>query len=116
MAVPDPFLSLNYPSDKCLVWIKQRLAMANLRVVQTFDLTTARHALGDCPCPHHGTEQCDCQMVVLLVYADGAEPATLILHGNDGKSWLSLVERPNQQQDKDTVKVIQMALQRSTGT
>ncbi|HMB23025.1 MAG TPA: hypothetical protein VKP08_09360 [Anaerolineales bacterium] len=113
MAVPDPFLSLHYPSNVSLVWLKQQLTAADLRVVQTFDLTTARHALGDCSCPHHGTEQCDCQMVVLLVYANGAEPTTLILHGNDGQSWLSLVEHPGQQPDKETIKVIQRALQGS---
>src|SRR5512141_1007029 len=112
MAVLDPFLSLNCSSDESLVWLKERLAAANLRVVQTFDLATARHALGECPCPHHGTEQCDCQMVVLLVYVNGAEPATLILHGNDGQSWLSLVMRPDQQPDKETVKLIQRVLQR----
>ncbi len=118
MAVLNPFLSLNYPSDKFLVWLKERLAGANLRVVQTFDLTAVRQALEDCPCPHHGTDQCDCQMVVLLVYANGAEPATLILHGNDGQSWLSLVERPGQQPGEETVKNIQRALeiQRSAGT
>lgn len=115
MAVPDPFLSLNYPSDESLVWLKEQLAAADLRVVQTFDLTTPRHALGDCPCPHHGTEQCDCQMVVLLVYANGAEPVTLILHGHDGQSWLSLVEHSGQQPDQETVKIIQIALQRSAG-
>ncbi len=115
MAVPDPFLSLNSSSDKCLVWIKQRLAAANLRVVQTFDLTTARQALGECPCSHHGTEECDCQMVVLLVYANGTPPITLILHGKDGQSWLSLVEHPGQQSDNETVKIIQMSLQRSAG-
>jgi hypothetical protein len=111
MAVPDPFLSLNCPSDKSLVWLKERLAAANLRVVQTFDLTTARQALGECPCPHHGTEQCDCEMVVLLIYANGAEPVTLILHGNDGQSWLSLVERPGQQPGDKMVRAIQTALE-----
>lgn len=110
MAAPDPFLSLNCPSDKSLAWLKERLAPANLRVVQTFDLTTARQALGGCPCPHHGTEQCDCQMVVLLIYANGVEPATLILHGNDGQSWLSLVERPGQQPGEKMVRAIQKAL------
>ena len=110
MAPLTPFLSLNYPSDKCLVWLKDRLATANLRVVQTFDLNTARHALEDCPCPHHGTEQCDCQMVVLLVYVNSAEPAALILHGNDGQTWVSIVEHPNQQPSKQTIKAIQKAL------
>lgn len=110
MVVLNPFLSLNSPSHKCLAWIKERLATASLRVVQTFDLTTARQAWDDCPCPHHGTEQCDCQMVVLLVYSSAAEPATLILHGNDGQTWLSLVERPGQQPGEGTVTAIQKAL------
>jgi hypothetical protein len=110
MVVLNPFLSLNSPSDKCLAWIKERLTTANLRVVQTFDLTTAREALDDCPCPHHGTDECDCQMVVLLVYASVVEPATLILHGNDGQTWLSLVERPGQRPDEGTVRAIQKAL------
>jgi hypothetical protein len=29
-------------------------------------------------------------MVVLLVYGNMEEPATLILHGNDGTTWLSI--------------------------
>ena len=111
MALLTPFSSLNYPSDKFLVWLKDRLATANLRVVQTFDLNTARHSLEDCPCPHHGTEQCDCQLVVLLLYANSAEPVTLILHGNDGRTWLSLVEQPNQQPSNDAVRAMQKAFE-----
>ena len=111
MATLTPFLSLNHPGDKSLVWLKERLATANLRVIQTFDLHSARHALADCPCPHHGTDQCDCQMVVLLVYANAAEPATLILHGNDGQTWLSLVEHPDQPVNKDAILGIRQALE-----
>ena len=110
MAILDPFLSLNSPSDKSLVWLKAQLTAANLRVVQTFDLHSARHALDDCKCPHHGTEQCDCQMVVLLVYGDGTEPVTLILHGNDGQTWLSIVEQPEQRSGQQVIEVIQQAL------
>ena len=111
MAPLTPFLSLNHPGDKSLVWLKERLATANLRVVQTFDLHSTRHAPEDCPCPHHGTDQCDCQMVVLLVYANAAEPATLILHGNDGQTWLSLVEHPDQLVNKDVILGIRQALE-----
>lgn len=110
MATLTPFLSLNYPGDKSLVWLKDRLATANLRVVQTFDLNTARHAQEDCPCPHHGTDQCDCQMVVLLVYANATEPATLILHGNDGQTWLSLVEHQDRPVNEDAILCIRQAL------
>ena len=111
MALLTPFLSLNYPGDKSLVWLKEQLATANLRVVQTFDLNTARHAQDNCPCPHHGTEQCDCQMVVLLVYAGTAEPATLILHGNDGQTWISLVEQPDEQRGNEAIRAIHKAFE-----
>lgn len=106
-----PFLSLNRPGDESLAWLKERLATANLRAMQTFDLHTARHALEDCPCPHHGTDACDCQMVVLLVYGEEDNPSTLILHGNDGQTWLSIAETPNQKPNAKTVSAIRNALE-----
>src|SRR5512140_2678676 len=63
-----------------------------LRLVETFDLQTARLALTGCTCPYHGTADCDCQMVVLMVYGEAAAPAALMLHGNDGQTWVSLPE------------------------
>ena len=72
----SPFLSINHPSDEALQWTKQQLLQAGLRSIQTFDLHTARLALHDCPCPNHGTEECDCQMVVLLVYGKVADVST----------------------------------------
>jgi len=88
----SPFLTVNYSCDKTLQWTNQQLQQAGLRSVQTFDLHTARIGSHDCQCPNHGTEACDCQMVVLLVYGDAVEPVTLILHGNDGQTWLSTPE------------------------
>jgi len=82
-----------------------------MRAIQTFDLHTARHALGDCPCPHHGTKACDCQMVVLLVYGNADEPATLVLHGNDGQTWISLVNDSLQHVDPSIQTAIEQALQ-----
>jgi hypothetical protein len=97
--------------DEALKWAQEQLSRAGLRSMRTFDLHTARHALDDCPCPHHGTEACDCQMVVLLVYGKGDEPATLILHGNDGQTRLSLAENPNQRPDAKTIAAIRQALE-----
>lgn len=111
MAVLNPFLSLNYPSDQALIWLKEKLAATSLRVVQTFDLHSARRGLEDCPCPHHGTEQCDCQMIVLLIYGNAAEPATLILHGNNGQTWLSITEHPDQRLSQAAVRAIRRALE-----
>lgn len=84
-----PFLTVDQSCDTTLQWVNQRLAEAGLRTVQTFDLQDARAGARDCTCPQHGTGQCDCQMVVLLIYGNGKEPETLILHGRDGKTWLS---------------------------
>lgn len=79
-----------------LAWIKHDLTQNRLQVVQTFDLHTARLGMEDCVCPHHGTHDCDCQMVILLIYANTTEPATLVLHGNDEQTWLSLVNTSSQ--------------------
>lgn len=98
----SPFLTLSWTCEQTLPWVTQQLHQAGLRSVQTFDLHTARAASHDCECPHHGTDQCDCQMVVLLVYGKVEEPVTLILHGNDGTTWLSIVAsiKPNHDLDE----------------
>ena len=104
----SPFLTVSQTCDRALPWVIQQLHQAGLRSVQTFDLHTARAALHDCDCPHHGTDQCDCQMVVLLVYGKMDEPSTLILHGNDGTTWLSITASAKSNRDLD--EQIQRAL------
>ena len=104
----SPFLTVSQTCDRALPWVIQQLHQVGLRSVQTFDLHTARAALHDCDCPHHGTDQCDCQMVVLLVYGKMDEPATLILHGNDGTTWLSITASAKSNRDLD--EQIQRAL------
>jgi hypothetical protein len=90
MSTLMPFLVLDQSCDQVLSWINQQLVNVGFRVVQTFDLQVARLAHPDCPCPHHGTDDCSCQMVVLLVYGKQEDPATLVIHGQDGRSWVSL--------------------------
>lgn len=92
-------------------WAKAQLSGSGLRTVQTFDLQTARHALHDCSCPNHGTEACDCQMIVLLVYGETAEPATMVLHGNNGKTWVSLADNPQHRTSVKLARAIQQALE-----
>ncbi len=71
--------------------VTQSLQRSGLRVLETFDLHDARLGLHNCPCPRHGTTDCDCQMVVLMIYGEALAPTTLTLHGNDGETWISLV-------------------------
>ena len=107
----SPFLAVNHSCDEALPWTKKQLLQAGLRPIQTFDLHTARVGLHDCPCPHHGTNECDCQMVVLLVYGKAAEPATLILHGTDGQTWISIANNQRQRPDVKLITAIQQALE-----
>ena len=92
-------------------WLSQRLSSAGLRLLRTFDLNDARLAVEDCRCPHHGTSACDCQMVIVLVYAGPSAPVTLVVHGNDGMSWISVIDRPDQRADPRTIMTIQHALE-----
>ena len=62
-------------------------------VIRSFDLQTARRGLRDpdgCSCPNHGTSQCDCQYVVLLVSSRESEPVTIAAHGHGDQTLLSL--------------------------
>lgn len=104
------FLIVDLPCDMALQAAKKKLLQGGLRALQTFDLHTARHTQQDCPCPHHGTADCDCQMVVLMVYGESAEPVPLILHGSDGQTRFSIADDPSQRIDKKLVTSIKEAL------
>ncbi len=112
MSIPS-FLTVDLPCDLTLQMTKRKLSRAGLRALQTFDLHAARAGLHDCACPNHGTEDCDCQMVVLLVYGDAERPVTLLLHGNDGQTWLSIADNPPQRADPKLLAGIREALEAS---
>lgn len=107
----SPFLAVNHPCDETLQWAKHQLSLADLRTVQTFDLHAARAASHDCQCPNHGTDECDCQMVILLVYGIATEPETLILHGNNGQTWISMADTPNQKKNTLVTTAIRNTLE-----
>jgi hypothetical protein len=50
-------------------------------------------------------------MVVVLIYGETSSPVTLVVHGNDGQSWISVVDRPDQRADPTTIVAIGRALQ-----
>ena len=106
----DIFLSLEQPYDEVIAWAVSRISGAGLQVLRTFDLQDARHTHTECPCPDHGTDRCDCQMVVLLVFADNSQPVSLVAHSHDGKTWFSLVDTPQQRADLYLETTIRRAL------
>jgi hypothetical protein len=106
----SPFLSVDRPCEETLQWLGNRLTPAGLRLLQTFDLHDARLGTQSCPCPHHGTTDCDCQMIVLLIYGEAAAPVTLMLHSHAGRTWISLVNNPAQRADASIRAAIEAAL------
>ena len=105
-----PFLVLDQACDQVLAWVNGQLTGDGFRVVQTFDLQVARLAHPECPCPHHGTDDCNCQMVVLLVYRKQDDPATLVIHGQDGRSWVSLASPVGKRSNQHMETAIRRAL------
>jgi len=110
MSALIPFLTLDQTCEQVLALINQWLTNAGFRVVQTFDLQVARLAHQGCTCPHHGTDDCNCQMVVLLIYQKKGDPVTLVIHGQEDKSWLSLVSSDGKRIDQRFETAIQREL------
>jgi hypothetical protein len=94
-------VEIHKPCNDIVVKLTALLQEAQFRVERSFDLQSAR--IAGCTCPHHGTDQCDCQYIVLLVYDDTPAPLTLVVHGHDGWSWITLADTPQQPPSRDTV-------------
>ncbi|HJW89117.1 MAG TPA: hypothetical protein VJ436_00605 [Anaerolineales bacterium] len=95
-----PFLVLELPCEDAITWLSGRLVRSGLILQRTFDLRAASGVQVDCACSHHGTDLCDCQMVVLLVYGESARPASLVAHAHNGKTFIALVDNPQQPADR----------------
>ena len=97
-------------SQQAMAQAIQALTSAGLQVVRSFDFQDAHSEHINCPCPHHGKSQCDCQMVVLLVYDQDDPPLTLIVHGHNGRTQFALVDSPAQRPDSHSVANILLQL------
>lgn len=110
MSALNPYMTLTYPFSDVLAWTTRQLSKVGLQIEQTFDLQVARLSHVGCPCPHHGTDRCSCQMVVLLIRGDSKDPLTLILHGNDGQTNLSIVNNTGKRPNTNLNETIRLAL------
>lgn len=110
MSDSDVFLILEQPCDEAVAWAIRRVGEAGLQILPTFDLQAARQDPAGWPCPQHGASQCDCQMVVLLVYGDQHPPVSLVAHCQDATTWFSLVDTPQQRADPHLESAIRQAL------
>lgn len=103
-------LTLQSDSQTAVNHAVQRLVLAGFEVIRSFDLKVAMAEHLGCTCPHHGTDQCDCQMVVLLVYGQSGSPVTLVVHGHDGQTQVALMGSAEQELSASVVKRIVRAL------
>lgn len=110
MSALSPYVTLNKPFGEMLAWAIKQLNGAGLRIEQTFDLQVARLSQVGSPCPVHGFNRCDCQMIVLLVYGIGSDPLTLVLYGNDGQNHVSIINPPENKLDMQLDKAVHNAL------
>ncbi|MEW5957029.1 MAG: hypothetical protein AB1801_04850 [Chloroflexota bacterium] len=96
-SIVDHTVRINQPNEQIIPELIQALERQELHAILTFDFQHARSPHVSCGCPHHGTEACNCQYAVLLVYnpQHGYEVyRTLTIHGRDEQVWLSLLKRP----------------------
>ena len=95
MTVPDKYSRKTKFSRKNPIQrITKTLQDAGLRVMVSFDSRQTQLDQQYFSCPHHGTADCDCHIVVLLVYGTEAYPASLIAYGQDDEIRVSLIYPP----------------------
>lgn len=87
-----PALMLPLCFEEATRKVSEQLTQAGFAVVRSFDLRSAHSTAVGCVCPNHGTAACDCELAVFLVYAATGDPVTMLAHGHNGHTWLSIVE------------------------
>lgn len=116
MLSTNTLLTIHMDSKTATSTVMESLKRVGLQLVQSFDLQTARATQQNCSCPHHGTEQCNCQMVVLLVYPQIREHLTLVIHSHNEQTHISLVDNPHQRPSPELVNLISEALSDIAGS
>lgn len=113
MSTLTPILTLRQSAQATVAWAMQRLMARGFQVERTFDLHAARMSQVDCPCPYHGTGNCTCQMVVLLVHRPKAQPVTVVVHGHDDQTSLSLVDMADQSMEESIIQALVPVMENS---
>lgn len=87
------------PYENAIVAMTDRFSMHGLHVLVTFDLPFTDNPGMNCTCWRHGSEECTCRMSVFLIYGLGASPISMLAHGYEDRTWLSLVDSLHQPVD-----------------
>ena len=109
----NPLLVIDADCSQFIEPLKKELSDAGLWAVQSFDLRSTRALHEGCTCPNHGTSQCTCELVVLLVYRPVGGPVTLTLDGRDGKTFVFVTDETSKTQRSSTIELIEKAIRES---
>lgn len=102
--------SIQVSCDTVVATAFDLLSHHGLQVMRSFDLPLARANQELCSWPYHDTKLCDCQMIVLLIYGVQDIPVSLICHGHDSWTHLSLVDHPGQKVSQASASIIKEIL------
>lgn len=111
-----PVLSVTQACNETANLLKRRLSECGWKTLRTFDLKEAMFSTEGCSCPHHGTQKCDCEMVVLLIYGLEPEPVTVLLHGCDGQTQVMFGQDAQKKITEASVLAIRRALEGNEST
>ncbi len=103
----DTLAAPNLEVNSAVLRLTGLLSDAGFQVTRSFDLQDARAELRapeECPCPNHGSAICNCQYVVLLVNKSGEDPSSLVIHGHDDRTLISLEPRALPEGLEETIR------------
>lgn len=110
MVTNTHLISLASSYETVIPLLIQQLISHGMVVRQSFDLQTAMSVHTGCTCPHHGNKDCDCQIAVLLVYGEDQGPVSLVVHSQDGTTYLSIGENPIEEGTGLLIEVINQVI------
>lgn len=110
-------MQVQFNWEQTIERLETLFAEDGFKVVRSFDLQLAREGLLDpssCPCPNHGTERCTCQYLVYLLYADDPDPITVVVHGYDQRTEVTVERGDNGHEQALRTKVGRLLLSPDT--
>ena len=102
-------LVMNNSTHFVIGWLTDLLQEAGLQLSSSFNFRTALPKGISCNCPDHA-DNCDCDLTVLLVFGSEPNPATLLAHSHNGRTWLSLVDNSDERSSSELRLHIRLAL------
>lgn len=94
-------------SAEAIALLSDHLEKIGLKMERSFDMRIQQNGNIACSCLHHGTKECDCQIIVLLIYGTLDGPDSVVAHSRDGRTVFSIAAGPGKPQDADLMKIFQ---------